>query len=158
MLTTMRIGLLVDGLHDRDTLDRVSRLIVLGASEVVLVYVHGAGPRGGLDLVRHRPGGHGLTPHREHEIEEAERSRGAGALADAARHAASLGAAVTTVELTGEPGREVCTLAVREGLDVVVVRAGGRDAPPVGPRSVGPAARFITDHSPCPVLVIRGDA
>lgn len=109
-------------------------------------------------MVRHRPGGRGLPQDRERELAEAERSRGAEALADAARHAATLGGIVRTFELRGEPGREVCELAARERTDLFVVRAGGHDAPPVGPLSVGPAARFITDHCPCPVLVIRGDA
>lgn len=158
MLTRMRIGLLVDGLHDRETIERLAKLTALGGAELLLVYVHGAGPRGGLEMVRHRPGGRGLPRHREHQLAEAERSRGTEALADAARHAATLGVTARTFELTGEPGKEVCELAARERMDLFVVRAGGRDAPPVGPRSVGPAARFITDHSPCPVLVIRGDA
>ncbi len=153
----MRIGLLVDGLHDREAIDRLSNLTNLAGAEILLVYVHGHGARGGFDLIRRRPGGHGLPPQREHELAEAEVRRGAEALADAARHAASLNVTVRTVELTGEPGREVCELAGRERLDLVVVRGAGRDAPPLGPRSVGPAARFITDHCPCPVLVLRGD-
>jgi hypothetical protein len=33
-----------------------------------------------------------------------------------------------------------------------------RDQPPVGPKSLGPTARFVSDHSPCPVLLLREGA
>jgi hypothetical protein len=40
-------------------------------------------------------------------------------------------------------------------IDLIAIRAGGRDQPPVGPKSLGPTARFISDHGPCPVLLLR---
>jgi nucleotide-binding universal stress UspA family protein len=119
------------------------------------VYVRGPSPRAGLELMRHRPGRHGLLPHRERELAEAERAGGDEALEEAARLAASLAKEPKTLQLSGEPGRAVCEAATRERADLVVVRAAGRDVPPVGPRSLGPVARFITDHCPCPVLLLR---
>jgi len=151
----VRVLLVVDGLHTRDLLGSVSRTAPLTQAELWLVYVRGPGPRAGLDMVRHRPGGHPLPPGRERGLDEAESARGVEALAEAETLARPLAAAVRTKQLEGEPGRVVCDLARVEGIDLVAIRAGGRDQPPLGPRSLGPAARYIADHSPCPVLLIR---
>lgn len=77
------------------------------------------------------------------------------ALTEAERLGRSHAARVETIQMTGEPGRAVCEVAARRGSDLVVVRAGGRDRPPIGQASLGPTARFIADHSPTPVLLIR---
>lgn len=51
----------------------------------------------------------------------------------------------------GRVEREVVAVAADAGL-LVVVRDG--DTTRLGPRSVGPAARFVVDHAPCPVLLV----
>lgn len=151
-----RIVVLVDGLHTPELIEGLGAAVGLRGAEVVLVYVHGTGPRAGLDMVRRRPGGVGMPPAREMVISEAERARASSALAEADELARDGGATTVLVEADGEAGRAVCEIARREQADVVAIRAGGRDAPPVGPRSLGPAARFIADHAPCPVLLLRG--
>src|SRR5207245_9772071 len=95
-------------------------------------------------------------PHRERELVEAELVGGASALTEAEVRARALVATVKSLHVAGEPGRAVCYVAAGELVDLIVMRAGGRDQPPVGPRSLGPTARFVTDHSPCPVLLLRG--
>jgi nucleotide-binding universal stress UspA family protein len=50
---------------------------------------------------------------------------------------------------------EVCELAKRAGVDLIAIWAGGRDQPGEGPKHLGPTARFVSDHSPCPVLLVR---
>jgi nucleotide-binding universal stress UspA family protein len=152
----MRVLLLVDGLHTEALIDGLASIVRIDQAELLLVYVRGPGPRAGLDLVRHRPGGHRLPPHREHELVEAELLGGASALVEAEQRASALVATVKSMQLAGEPGHAVCEVAARERVDVIVMRAQGRDQPPVGPRSLGPTARFVTDHSPCPVLLLRG--
>jgi nucleotide-binding universal stress UspA family protein len=152
----MRVLVLVNGFHTDELLDSLRRMLRLDQTELLLVYVRGPDPRAGLDLVRHGPGGHRLPPHRERELLEAERFGSASALEDAELLARALVGTVRTVQLDGEPGRAVCDLAVRELVDLIVIRAGGRNQPPIGPKSLGPAARFVTDHSPCPVLLLRG--
>lgn len=151
----MRVLALIDGLHTEALIDSLASIVRIDQAELLLVYVRGPGPRAGLDLVRRRPGGHRLPPHREHELAEAELSGSASALAEAELRARPLVAAVRSMQLTGEPGHAVCELAARERVDVIVMRAGGRDQPPAGPRSLGPTARFVADHSPCPVLLLR---
>ena len=94
--------------------------------------------------------------------ENVQRARGshihghAAALAEAEAAARSLAAAVETAQVSGEPGPAVCELARSAGVDLIAIRAGGRDQPRVGPKSLGPTARFVSDHSPCHVLLLRG--
>jgi nucleotide-binding universal stress UspA family protein len=54
----------------------------------------------------------------------------------------------------GRPEREV--VAAAEGMDILVLARDG-DHAQLGPRSLGPAARFVVDHAPCRVLLIWPD-
>lgn len=152
----MRVLALVDGFHTAELFDTLARLLRLDEVQLLLVYVQGPGPRAGLDLVRHRPGGRRLPPHRERELIEAEFEGSSDALTEAARLAHLLAGGVETMHLRGEPGRVVCEVAERQGVDLIAIRAGGRDQPRAGPKSLGPTARFVADHGPCPVLLLRG--
>jgi nucleotide-binding universal stress UspA family protein len=51
----------------------------------------------------------------------------------------------------GRAEREVVAAARDAGL-LVVARDGDRTR--LGPRSLGPPARFVVDHAPCPVLLV----
>lgn len=151
----VRVLLVIDGLHTQELLGSLARTSPLTEAELWLVYVRGPGARAGLEMVRRRPGGGPLPPGRERGLDEAESARAAESLGEAEVLARPLAAAVRTMQLDGEPGRVVCDLARAEGIDLVAIRVGGKDQPPLGPRSLGPAARYIADHSPCPVLLIR---
>jgi nucleotide-binding universal stress UspA family protein len=152
----MRVLILVDGFHTEELIASLTRLLNLDRAELLLLYVQGPGPRAGLDLVRSRPGGHRLPPHRERELTQAELEGGANALAEAEKLAQPLSSNVESIQVRGEPGRAVCDVASQRGVNLIVMRAGGRDQPRVGPGSLGPTARFVADHSPCPVLLLRG--
>ncbi|MHB8587498.1 MAG: universal stress protein [Candidatus Dormibacteraceae bacterium] len=152
----MRVLVLVDGFHTGELGESLARLLRLDEADLLLVYVQGPDPRAGLDLVRHRPGGHRLSPHRERELDQAEFESSADAIAEAEKLARPLAATVETMEVRGEPGRAICDIAARKRVDLIAIRAGGGDQPAVGPKSLGPVARFVTDHSPCPVLLMRG--
>jgi nucleotide-binding universal stress UspA family protein len=54
-------------------------------------------------------------------------------------------------ERTGRVEREV--VAAVEGADLLVLARDG-DRSRLGPKSLGPAARFVVDHAPCPVLLV----
>jgi nucleotide-binding universal stress UspA family protein len=56
---------------------------------------------------------------------------------------------------TGEPGRELCTIAAAVQASLVVLFASRRARAASGPGSVGHTARFVLDHAPCPVLLVR---
>jgi nucleotide-binding universal stress UspA family protein len=55
----------------------------------------------------------------------------------------------------GQVEREV--VAAAEGMDILIVARDG-DHDRLGPRSLGPATRFVIDHAPCQVLLIWPDA
>jgi nucleotide-binding universal stress UspA family protein len=56
-----------------------------------------------------------------------------------------------TVERHGRVEREV--VAAAEGADLLVLARDGDDTR-LGPKSLGPASRFVVDHAPCPVLLV----
>ena len=56
----------------------------------------------------------------------------------------------------GEPGREICAVAAAVGASLVVLFASRRARAVSGPGSLGHTARFVLDHAPCPVLLVRG--
>jgi nucleotide-binding universal stress UspA family protein len=80
---------------------------------------------------------------------EAMAAAAAAELLDAA--ATRLGRPATRVERHGRVEREVVQAAA--GAELLVVARDG-DRTRLGPRSLGPAARFVVDHAPCPVLLV----
>jgi nucleotide-binding universal stress UspA family protein len=62
-----------------------------------------------------------------------------------------LGRPCTRLERSGRIEREVVTVA--DGADLRILARDG-DRTHLGPRSLGPASRFIVDHAPCPVLLV----
>jgi nucleotide-binding universal stress UspA family protein len=65
--------------------------------------------------------------------------------------ATRLGRPCTRVGRSGRAEREV--VAAAEGADLLICARDG-DRAHLGPRSLGPASRFIVDHAPCPVLLV----
>lgn len=55
----------------------------------------------------------------------------------------------------GEPGREICGVAVAVGASLIVLFGNRGSRRATGPGSVGHTARFVLDHAPCPVLLVR---
>src|SRR6202140_2987134 len=142
---SMRVLILVDGFHAEELITSLTRLLSVESAEFLLLYVQGPGPRAGLDLVRRRPGGHRLPPLRERELAQAELEGSMNALAEAEEFARRLSTSVESIQVRGEPGRAVCDVASRRAVDLAVIRAGGRDRARVGPGSLGPTARSVTD-------------
>jgi hypothetical protein len=68
---------------------------------------------------------------------------------------AALGTAAECRSLRGRIEREV--VAATDGMDVLILARDG-DREHLGPRSLGPAARFVVDHAACEVLLIWPDA
>jgi nucleotide-binding universal stress UspA family protein len=57
----------------------------------------------------------------------------------------------------GRPELEIVNAAAEWRADVILIcpRAEYGEPPHIGPRSVGHIARFVLDHAPCPVLLLR---
>ncbi|MDC0771383.1 universal stress protein [Streptomyces sp. HD] len=66
-----------------------------------------------------------------------------------------LGRPCTREEHSGRVEREV--VAAAEGADLLILARDG-DRTHLGPKSLGPASRFVVDHAPCPVLLVWPEA
>lgn len=62
-----------------------------------------------------------------------------------------LGRPCTRAHRTGRIEREVVEAA--QGADLLILARDG-DRTHLGPRSLGPASRFVVDHAPCPTLLL----
>lgn len=62
-----------------------------------------------------------------------------------------LGRSCSRSERSGRTETEVVTAA--QDADLLVVARDG-DRARLGPKSLGPATRFVVDHAPCPVLLV----
>jgi nucleotide-binding universal stress UspA family protein len=62
-----------------------------------------------------------------------------------------------TLSRKGNPEREIIQCASEWNADLIVIcpRSLAFGGSALGPKSVGHVARFVLDHAPCPVLLIR---
>ena len=125
-----------------------ARTLLPPGAEVTLLAVEPAdvvevaeGARAGL-LGRRR------HPRPPHELHAAAVRAGEETLAAAG---ARLERRAETLQRSGRVEREV--VAAAADFDVLLVARDG-DARHPGPRSLGPATRFVVDHAPCAVLLV----
>jgi nucleotide-binding universal stress UspA family protein len=129
--------------------------------EITLLHVVDSGPRGLLPIgpgPRRGPWPHPPGEPLQHRLAEAE-DEGATAILGAwlERFAAAFpGATITPEVRRGQPEHEIVDAARAVQADAVVLCARPRSGPTEpGPRSVGHVARFVVDHAPVPVLLVR---
>jgi nucleotide-binding universal stress UspA family protein len=157
MADERRVLACVDGTAASQLLQSALPLLGAGARWRV---VHVIDTRGRVDLGVLRGGVTGAGPLPAHlvaAIEDAgqERAHRVLAAADAGFTEFGLASDVGVVRV-GEPGREICAAAAGWPADLIVLRASRHGRVEPGPRSVGHTARFVVDHAPCPVLLLRG--
>jgi nucleotide-binding universal stress UspA family protein len=151
------------GTEDAALPAHLAQVVGSGGSEheITLLHVAEAGPR---ELAAYDPGvrrGPWPLPKRdaiEHRLADADDEGSAALLAlwhD--RFAVALpGAQIVRLVAQGRPEQEIVAAAQRLHADAVVLCPRPRTGPnEPGPRSVGHVARFVLDHSPVPVLLIR---
>ena len=146
------------GCLDGTNVEQVSKAIeMLSTSQpltLAILYVTDTGPRHDIEHLRERflrpPA---PPPPREEEIRQAEKTSAQDILNEARRYFP----AAEALQREGRPEREIVNAAAEWQADLVIVcpRAeyGGKRA--IGPKSVGHVARFVVDHAPCPVLLVR---
>jgi nucleotide-binding universal stress UspA family protein len=140
-----------------ELLEDLDRLLPIRDMELLLVHVIDNGARGEIELARGRLLPRPMPPHRLRTLGDAERHAAQQALEEAVRAAASLGARTETAVAEGEPGRVISRLAEVRVCDLVALTVReDRGAERAGAHSLGHTARFVSDHSPCPVLLVRG--
>ena len=131
------------------------------ALELTLLHVEESGPR---ELAAYQPAvrrGPWPLPKRadvEHRLADADTEGSAAILAIwHERFAAALpGAQIEHLVARGLPEREIVAAAGRLNPEALILCPRPRTGPlEPGPRSVGHVARFVLDHSPVPVLLIR---
>ena len=128
-------------------------------SELLLVHVVDTGPRHDLkhliEGLRHAPPG---KADRDAELSAAEEIVGHAALAEAQAAAEAAGFKVQSRSAQGRPEEVIMQIARDESVSLICIsaREGAEGHPHIGPASVGHTARFILDHAPCNVLLIRG--
>lgn len=121
---------------------------------VALLTVIDIGPRKDIDRTRERfwrPAMH--HQHLTDEMLEAERTAAQETLDSGLTYVK----AAETLLKQGRPELEIVNAAAEWRADVIVIcsRAEYGEPPHIGPRSVGHVARFVLDHAPCPVLIVR---
>lgn len=126
--------------------------------DLALVFVIDEGPRHGLEALR-GPLGRGprMGPDRRRQIDQAEARGGEAVLAEAQALAARAeGVAVAARMERGSPERVIVALAAELASELIVVGAReGMGSLPPGPESVGRVARYVLDHAPCDVWLVR---
>ena len=150
----------------------VRRLLELIGSqhELYLLDVIDSGPRNTLEDYLHgprhlrrppppppAPGRPSLPPEREQPIDEAEQAAGRAALEEARQEAERAGFQIHTEIQKGRPEQVIVQLAQKWGCQLIAIRSseGTEGRPHIGPESVGHTARFVLDHAPCDVLLLR---
>jgi len=132
---------------------------VLGKqADVLLLHVVDTGPRHDLkhliEGLRHGP--HGST-ERDHELSRAEENAAETSLAETKVTAETLGFNVQVRIAKGRAEEVIMEIARNESVSLICIsaREGLEGHPHIGPASVGHTARFVVDHAPCDVLLLR---
>jgi nucleotide-binding universal stress UspA family protein len=128
---------------------RLVHVIDTGPRHTLDELLHGAGP-----LHRPRPP---PPPGQAQPIDRAEEEAGAAALEEARHEAERAGARCSAQVERGRPEQTIVRIAQERRCDLIAIQAseGAEGRPQLGPRSVGHTARFVLDHAPCDVLLLR---
>jgi nucleotide-binding universal stress UspA family protein len=119
-----------------------------------VIYVIDSGPHHDIEHTRERffrppdP-----PPRREHEMAEVEQTSAQEIIDEGVRYLSG----AEPLQRQGRPEREIVNAAAEWGADLIIIcpRAEYKDKHKIGPKSVGHVARFVLDHAPCPVLLVR---
>ena len=169
MMNPRRLLVAVSGAEDpalvAELAGLVGAIVPAGSPlEIRLLYVVDSGPRGLLPIgpgPRRGPWPKPSEAGTQTRLTAAEDEAAMALLAKwHQRFAAGLpGAAIETEVRRGQPEHEIIAAATSFRASAVVLCPRPRTGPTApGPRSVGHVARFVVDHAPVPVLVVRRSA
>lgn len=154
----MRVLCCLDGFNIEELGGALASLLSSEEKTLGVLYVTDTGPQEDMKRQRERflrPSRPTLPRHEQ--MRQAEEALAQEVLAEASQHLGAYSAHIEPLQRTGRPEREIVQLAAEWQADLIVIcprspRAGG---PALGPKSVGHVARFVLDHAPCPVLLVR---
>jgi len=150
----MRVLCCLDGTNVEQVSKALRELWATQAPTLGILYVTDTGPRHDIGHIRERflrsPSPHGP---REHEMQQAEHAAAQDVLNEALHRLPN----AETLQRQGRPEREIVNAAAEWRADLLILcpRAEYGGKPTIGPKSVGHVARFVLDHAPCPVLLLR---
>ncbi len=150
----MRVLCCLNGTNIEQISTTVSTMLPGENLMLALVYVIDQGPHGEMERQRERffrsPT---MKPRHKEQMQQAENATAQDILDEGMRFLSS----ATPFKREGNPEREIVRLAEEWSADLVVLcpRSIQSDGPSLGPKSVGHTARFVVDHAPCPVLLVR---
>lgn len=150
----MKVLCCLDGTNIEQISSAVKRMLTANQLALGLIYVIDSGPHGELERQRERflrpPA---LNPRRNQQMQNAEVS----AAQDILEEGTSALPGAEGVQRMGRPEREIVQFAQEWLADLIVIcpRSPLGGGPTMGPKSVGHVARFVLDHAPCPVLLVR---
>ncbi len=151
--------LCLSGLDSDAFLDHALRRLPGPGRHFVLLYVVDTRPVDELGYRRQALFRGRLSPERLAQLDTVADSAAGDVLDEArtylVRHCPA--ALVETRVARGRPEREIVQVATQLPCHLVVIgtRPGGRIPVPHGPASIGHVARFVLDHAPCDVLLLR---
>ena len=119
-------------------------------AEITLLHVADTDSEGVARAARHGLLGR-HAPGQEDQLRAISEQAAEELLSDAQR---TLGRPARCEARRGHVEREV--VAATAGMDILILARDG-DLAHLGPHSIGPTARFVIDHAPCPVLLIWPD-
>lgn len=150
----MRILCCLDGTNTQQVSHAAQMFSTAEPLTIALLTVIDAGPRRDMDRTRERF----WRPPLRHEpiteeMQAVERAVSEDILKTGLRHLPQ----AEKLLRQGLPELEIVNAAAEWRADVILIcpRAEYGEPPHIGPRSVGHVARFVLDHAPCPVLLVR---
>lgn len=150
----MNVLCCLDGTNIEQISSAVKQMLPTDQLTLGLIYVIDSGPHGELERQRERfLRGPALDPRRHEQMRRAETGTAHDILEEGTKYLPG----AERIQKTGRPEREIITFAQAWHADLVVVcpRSPQNNGPAIGPKSVGHVARFVLDHAPCPVLLVR---
>lgn len=150
----MRVLCCLDGTNIKQVSHTISTFLRSDARTIGLLYVTDKGPHEEIERLRARH----LRPHelrgpRREQMQQADQYASQDILEEGLRYLPGS----EKLPREGRPEREIVNCAAEWNADLIVIcpRSPRGGEPPIGPKSVGHVARFVLDHAPCPVLLVR---
>jgi nucleotide-binding universal stress UspA family protein len=150
----MRVLCCLDGTNLEQLSQATKMLSTTRPTVFGLLYVIDTGPQKDLEHTRERFLRLSGPPRgREVEMREAERTSAKNILDEGMVSYPGAEA----LQRQGRPEREIVGTAAEWQADLVIIcpRTEYSQKPTLGPKSAGHVARFVLDHAPCPVLLVR---
>jgi nucleotide-binding universal stress UspA family protein len=150
----MRVLCCLDGQNIAQISAAVSTFLSAEALSLGLLYVVDSGPHADMERQRERflRAREIATPRLE-QMRQAEQDAAQDILTEGTRYLQG----AETLMREGRSEREIVNCAAEWHADLIVLcpRSSSDRNVILGPKSVGHVARFVLDHAPCPVLLVR---